>query len=103
MAKPKYDTVVEAVHYQPDGQVDWVRVYDRRGPTFSDWLILNRAELVNSIKAGKRVVTGRRVQQMASTFEVDDKLRLVQSSGGEVLVAGNGEAAKDHLPGVPMV
>jgi len=42
MAKPKYDTVVEAVHYQPDGQVAWVRAYQRRGPTFTDWMILKQ-------------------------------------------------------------
>ncbi len=75
MAKPKYDTVVEAVHYQPDGQVAWVRAYHRRGPTFSDWMILKRPELVESLKAGKRIVTGKRVAYMAGTFEVGDPLQ----------------------------
>ena len=31
MANKKYDGVIEAVHYAPDGQVEWVRAYLRRG------------------------------------------------------------------------
>ncbi len=103
MAKPKFDIVVEAVHYKQDGQLAWARAYSRRGPTFSDWTILNRPDLVAELKAGKKIVTGRRVPQMAGTFEVDANLRLVQKNGDEVIIAGNSDAARDHLPGVPIV
>jgi hypothetical protein len=103
MAKPKYDTVVEAVHFQPDGQIAWVRAYHRRGPIFSDWMIMKRPELVASLKAGKKVFAGRRVEHLGGTFEVADQLHLIQKSGGEAIVAGNGESARDHLPEVPLV
>jgi hypothetical protein len=81
MAGPKYDGIVEAVHYKPDGQVDWVRVFERRGPTFSDYLILKRDALVSRLKAGKKFMVGRRVPTMASTFEVSSPVKLVTAGG----------------------
>ena len=52
MAKVKYDGVIEAVHYAADGQVEWVRAYLRRGPAFSDRIMLDRQTLIEDLKAG---------------------------------------------------
>jgi hypothetical protein len=103
MAGPKYDGIVEAVHYKPDGQVDWVRVFERRGPTFSDYMILKREDLVNRLKAGKKFMVGRRIPQMASTFDVSSPVKLVTAGGREFLVTGDGQAEQDHLEGVPLL
>jgi hypothetical protein len=103
MAKPKYDGVVEAVHYQPDGQVAWVRAYLRRGPTFSDRILLDRERLIGDLKAGKRYLAGKRIPLMASTFEVSDPLRIVEVDGQEVLVTGDYQVRRDHLEGVPVL
>ena len=54
MARTTFDGVIEAVRYKPDGQVDWVRAYLRRGPTFSDRIMINRATLIENLKSGKR-------------------------------------------------
>lgn len=105
MAKtPKYDGVVDAVHYNPDGSVKWLRAYERRGPTFSDLILIPREEMIHKLKSGKVYMVGHRVEQLASTFEVQQKIRVANSGSGEVLVTGeNGQAEKDSLKGVPVI
>ncbi len=103
MAKPKFDVVIEAVRYKADGEVDWVRAYERRGPTFSDLVLIGRAAVIERLKAGQRFVVGRRVSQMASTFEVSGTLRLVRNNGSEVLVTNDNPADRDKLDGVPVL
>ncbi len=103
MAKVKFDGVVEAVHYNPDGKIKWVRAYLRRGKTFSDIVLLDRQALAEQLKSGKRIMAGKRIPLMASTFEVSRPIRLVQQDGQEVLVIGDKSASKDSLDGVPVV
>jgi hypothetical protein len=103
MANPKFDGVVEAVHYTPDGDVDWVRIFERRGSTFSDYVILKRPELIQRLKSGKKFMVGKRIAQMAGTFETTVPVRLVSNGGREVLAAGDGQADKDRLEGVPLL
>jgi hypothetical protein len=103
MAKQKFDGVVQAAHYNPDGQVAWVRVYLRRGATFSDRLMLDRNALIAQIKAGKRFFTGERVPQMAGTFITAELLRLVDKKGQPILVAGSGDPDHDQLAGAPII
>ena len=103
MAKQKFDGIVEAVHYAPDGRVAWVRAYERRGPTFSDHVLISRQELVDKLKGGKRFLVGQRKEFLASTFDTSQPLRLVPQNGGELLVVGDGQTAQDHLAGVPII
>ncbi len=101
MAKQNFDGVVEAVHYRPDGQVDWVRTFLRRGPTFSDYILLDRQTLIEHLKSGKKYVVGKRIPQLASTFEVTRPLRVIQKNSKEVLVTGEIQSDQDRLDGVP--
>ena len=101
--KTKFDGVIEAVHYRPDGEVAWVRLFERRGPTFSDHVILDRQALIARLKAGKRIVVGKRISYMASTFDVAGALRLGKIDGEEFLLFGAEQAQKDALPGVPVI
>jgi hypothetical protein len=103
MAKQKYDGVVEAVHYKPDGQVDWVRVFERRGAIFSDRIILNRDQFVQRLKAGKKFMVGVRVLQLAGTFEVSGPVKLVDDRNKQVIVSGDIQAEQDCLEGVPRI
>lgn len=103
MARNDYDGVIEAVHYSTDGQVAWVRAYEKRGPTFSERVMLDRETLVARLKDGKRYVTGKRIPYLASTFDVSEVLRLVNKDGGEVLVTGDRQAETDNLEGVPII
>ncbi len=103
--KEKFDGVLTAVRYTPDGQVDWVRAYERRGPAFSDRLMLTRTELVEKLKAGKKFVVGERIAYQGGNFEISDTLALQGNSGGEVLVTGKAgqSVQKDNLAGVPVL
>ena len=103
MTKKKIDAVIEAVHYTSDGKVDWVRLYERRGPTFSDHILLNRAQLLERLKAGKQIYTGRRVECLASTFDLQQPVNLAQRNGGEIILAGESTASHDHLEGAPVI
>ena len=80
-----------------------MRAYERRGPIFSDYVMLTRQELVTQLKAGKRFVVGQRKRYLAGTFDVSHSLQLVQRDGSELLVAGDLTADRDHLAGVPLV
>jgi hypothetical protein len=103
MAKKKFDGVIETVRYAPDGKIEWVRAYERRGPTFSDWVLIDRPTLVERLKAGKKFVTGRRIPFLSSTFEISLPVRLAGSNGGAVILAGEADSSRDSLPGVPLV
>ena len=103
MAKPKYDGVIEAVRYKPEGRVEWVRAYLRRGPTFSDHVLLQRQELIELLKSGKRFMTGRRVELRGSTFEVVEPVQVLEKNGRSVLVTGNIKSDQDNLKGVPRI
>ena len=69
MAKIKFDGLIEAVRYAPDGKIDLVRAYERRGATFSDHILIKRAQLVERLQKGEKFVTGQRKEFMGSTFE----------------------------------
>jgi hypothetical protein len=103
MARPKFDGVVESVHYQEDGQVAWVRAFLRRGPTWSDRILLDRQTLLEQMKAGKRFVAGKRVPLLAGTFETSESLKIQKTDGQEVIVVGDNQAGRDDLDGVPIL
>jgi len=103
MARTKYDGIVQAVRYGEEGQILWVRAFLRRGPTWSDSLLIDRKALVDKLKSGKQFVIGKRVELMASTFETSSPIRLVMKNGQEILVAGEPGGEKDCLEGAPLV
>ena len=108
MAKVKYDGVIEAVRYAPDGRITVVRAYERRGPTFSDRVLISREELVRRLQSGKRFVSGERRLLLASTFNVASHIRLVEKDGQKYLATADAPAASgsnvgsDSLLGVPL-
>jgi hypothetical protein len=103
MAKKDYDGVIEAVHYAPDGQVAWVRGYLRRGPTWSDRVIMPRMDLIEELKSGRKMVLGQRVELMAGTFNVTHPVKVVGDSGKEVLVTTEKSSDRDQLEGLPVI
>jgi hypothetical protein len=103
MAKPKFDGIVEAAHYEPNGQLVWVRAFERRGATFSDWVLIPRQELIKRLQAGKKYYAGKRVEYNASTFEVANPLRLVTQSGSEYIASGESLPGVDYLENVPVI
>ena len=94
MAK-KIDGVIEAVRYK-NGQIVTVRVYERRGATFSDRVLLERKTLVERLKKGQQYVTGSREEFRASTFKTGKTVLIVNQNGHELL-ATNANATHDEL------
>jgi hypothetical protein len=99
--KPNYDGVIEAVHYSPNGMIDTVRLYERRGATFSDRVLVKRDALVKGILSGKKFVTGRRTENMGSVFEHIVPVRLIEDGGNKLVT--NDKPVHDHdtLGGTP--
>ena len=104
MAKNDYRGVIEAVHYAPDGRVDWARVFLKRGATWSDRIILRRDALIEELKRGRKIGVGKRREGLAGTFDVSSQpLRLVGKEGSEVLVISSDRAEVDTLEGIPVI
>lgn len=103
MAKNNYDGIIEAVHYAPDGQVAWVRAFLRRGPTWSDRIIITRPDLIDEIKSGRKLMLGKRVAMMAGTFEVTHPVKIASGFGRDVLVTTDSAAECDQLEGAPVI
>lgn len=100
MAK-KFDGVVEAVRYK-NGQIELVRAFERRGASYSDWVILNRNEFLERLKKRKTFVIGKRKERLASTFDVQDKSVQVVERDGEEFIATHPGAERDELEQAPV-
>ncbi len=96
---PRFDGVIEAVRYK-GGKIELVRAYERRGPTFSDRVLLDRKTLVERLQQGKRFVTGQRKEYLASTFEIGKSVALDGQDGKQV-VTTRPQNEQDLLEGVP--
>ena len=96
----KFDGVIEAVRYK-SGKIELVRAYERRGATFSDHVLLDRATLLGRLRDGKRFVTGRRRHLLASTFDVGKAVNLVGRDGDQVVTTLD-QHDQDRLEDVPI-
>lgn len=96
----KSDFVIEAVRYK-NGKIDVVRGYQRRGPTYTDRILLDRKTLLERLKEGKLVVTGQRKEFLASTFDIGKPLRVMEQDGKQVVTTLS-QAEHDELEGVPL-
>ena len=99
MAK-KFDGVIEAVRYK-NGQIVTVRAYERRGAAFSDRVLLDRKDLLERIKNGKKFVIGVRKEFWAGTFDEAKTVQLVTRDGKELIATRPG-AEHDELESTPV-
>jgi len=102
MSPKKIEAVIECVRYAADGRIETARGYERRGDTFTDLVLFDRETLLARLKAGKRVVVGKRKVRMASTFEILSEVRVGRSTGREMIVAGSAADDRDDLDGAPL-
>ena len=103
MGKLKIDGVIEGVRFKPNGEVEWVRAYERRGATYSDHLLLKREVLIQKLKSGKKFMAGSRTPLLASTFEVTSPVRLIKAGERDILVTGDLQSSQDRLEGIPVI
>jgi hypothetical protein len=99
MAK-KIDGVIEAVRYK-NGQIVVVRAFERRGATFSDRIMMDRKELLERLKQGRKFIVGRRKELLAGTFEEGKPVQLVKHDGKD-FIATNSSANQDELEQAPV-
>ena len=99
MAK-KIDGVLESVRYK-NGQIVMVRAFERRGATFSDHILLDRKELLERLKSGKKFVIGTRKEFLASTF-AEGKPVQVLSRAGKDIISTRDESSHDELEQAPV-
>lgn len=102
MAEKKFDGIIEAVRYTRNGQIEFVRAYERRGATFSDRVLLDRKTLLERLKSKKQFVTGQRKELNASTFARERNVQLVKN-GDKEWIATRADASRDELEGVPVL
>lgn len=102
MSKVKYDGVIEAVRYTPEGKISLARAYERRGPAFSDRILLSRDELIKRLNSGEKYMVGKRIPMMGGMFEVSTRLQLVRGEGNFVWVSTSPSENRDHLEGAPL-
>jgi hypothetical protein len=100
MAK-KFDGVIEAVRYHPDGQVALVRAYVLRGVTYSDRVLLDRETLIEKLKAGKKFTTGQRKEFLGSTFEFGKPVKIISIGGKDYLSTHDGKHQRDEFEETP--
>lgn len=103
MTENPFDFLIEAVKYTPDGQIQFVRLYERRGPSFSDRVIYQRDQLENVLSKGRKVVTGTRIHQLASTFEISGEVSLINKEGINLIQSGEAAGNTDQLQSVPIL
>lgn len=96
----KIDGVIEAVRYK-NGQITMARIYEKRGPTFSDRIMVDRKALLERLQKGLYYVTGSREKLLASTFTTGKSVMLVKNKDHEFL-ATRDDATNDELEGVPV-
>ena len=101
MAK-KFDGVIEAVRYNPDGQIALVRAYVLRGVTYSDRVLLDRKTLLERIKEGKKFTIGQRKEFLASTFEFGKTVKALGSNGKDFLTTREEVPQHDELEETPI-
>lgn len=100
--KKPYDGVVVAVQYSSQGEIEWVRAFERHGFVFTDRLTMKRSELVERLQDGKRFKTGERLIYQGNDFEIIEDIQLIENNGDNVIVAGQNSSEQDSLGNLPI-
>jgi hypothetical protein len=98
MTQMKLDGVIEAVRYAPGGNIVYVLIFERHGIVWSDHILLEREELSERIKLGKRIVVGERKLYCGSVFQTGTAVTQIN---GDIMTEGQ-KGGRDLLIGVPV-
>ncbi|GAB4417776.1 MAG: hypothetical protein Kow002_04330 [Anaerolineales bacterium] len=100
MAK-KFDGIIEAVRYTPNGKIDCVRAYELRVVAYSDRIILDRETLIKRLKNGKKFAVGQRKEYWGGTFDIKKTVKLASKNGQEYLTTRDQAVDRDELEDAP--
>ena len=98
----KFDGIIEAVRRNSDGQVEMARFYERRGPAWSDHMLISRSELINRLKKGDRFAIGERMEYLGGSFRVITPVQLSNNSGRERITTGSSQDGSIELKEAPL-
>lgn len=98
----KFDGVIEAVRRGPDGEINIARYYERRGPTWSDYMLINRDDLVRRVKKGEKFMVGERQPYLGGTFSLISRVQLTGNGGKEKLVTADSPDGKIEIKEAPL-
>lgn len=98
MTRLKIEGVIEAVRYTKGGEISIVRAYERHGAVWSDYVLLQRKQLLDQLVKGKRFAVGKRKLYLGSVFEIGPSVNQVNGN----IVCEDQENTRDHLGGVPL-
>lgn len=101
MARINYDGLIEAVRYASNGQIEWVRVFERRWLVYSDHILLSRAALLERLAQGKRYVTGKRKALVGNVFEMGKSVHLIGTTN-PIITTKEQAGSQDFLANVPV-
>jgi hypothetical protein len=101
--KKQYDGVIVAAHYSPQGDIRWVRAFERHGFVFSDRMVMDRETLVERLRDGRRFKTGERITYLGSDFKVGEDVRLIEKDDKNVIVVGDVSSNHDSLGNLPII
>jgi hypothetical protein len=94
----KPDAIITAVHYTPDGRIETVRLFERRGATYSDRIHMKREVFVEFLKNHKKVYVGQRQEFMASTFVLGKEIKFLEPN----IITTDATARQDKLDDTPI-
>lgn len=100
MAK-KFDGVIEAVRYNPDGKIALARGYELRGVTYSDRVLFDRDTLLKRLKDGKKFTIGQRKEFWGSTFEFGKTVKALSKDGKDFLTTRDDAPDRDEFEETP--
>ncbi|MBN1267014.1 MAG: hypothetical protein JXA25_16095 [Anaerolineales bacterium] len=100
-AKKKVDVILVAVKLSENGQMDFARGYLRRGPVWSDLVLLQREQLIERLQTGEKVYTGAETD-MVGDFEIHEQLQIETVNGKDLFIIGNEKATAEDL-GLPLL
>ena len=98
ISKKKIDMILVAARYEPgERRLQLVQGYSRRGVVWSDRQLFSREILVQRLRDGDRLATGR-VAELEGDFEVHAHVQLEGSGAGSPFLVADGlEATGDNL------
>jgi hypothetical protein len=103
MNRNKADLIIEAVHHKYNGQIDFVRAYQKRGETYSDCILVKRQELLEMLLVGRQVVTGQRIPFLGTIFSDLTSVGLLTINNKKTIATTGSTVHQKELVETPII
>ena len=103
MNRKKADLIIEAVHHKHNGQIDFVRAYQKRGATYSDCVLVKRKELLEMFATGDHVVIGKRTPFLGTIFSDQKTVSLLTTNNNQTITTTGSTVNQKELAEAPII